>query len=136
MPFPAIDAKPAERKKWFFKLIHLRGHNYSGWNTRGRYMKYLSLLILLIISFILFMIGIFIPGPGRPLHIIFVVAGVILGFIFYLLTFRDVLTTRFLRGGKRIFWIVAIVCVPMIGNLIYIILQSAFTKKQVPKPQI
>ena len=57
MPFPTIDAKwkPAESKKWFFKLIHLRGHNYSGWNTRGRYMKYLSLLILLIISFILFM---------------------------------------------------------------------------------
>lgn len=92
--------------------------------------------MLLIISFVLFMIGIFIPGRGEPLHIIFVVAGVTLGFAFYLLTFRDVLTTSSLSGGRRIFWIVAIVCVPMIGNLIYIILQDAFTRKQIPKPQL
>ena len=99
-------------------------------------MKNLSLLILLIISFVLFMIGIFIPGTGRPLHIMFVVAGVIVGFIFYLLTFMDVLKTSSLNGGKRIFWIVAIVCLPMIGNLIYILLQDAFTRKQIPKPQL
>lgn len=99
-------------------------------------MKNFSLLMLLVISFVLFMIGIFIPGRGEPLHIIFVVAGVTLGFAFYLLTFRDVLTTSSLSGGRRIFWIVAIVCVPMIGNLIYIILQDAFTRKQIPKPQL
>jgi hypothetical protein len=98
-------------------------------------MKNLSLLILLILSFALFLIGISIPGRERPLHIIFVVAGVVLGFIFYLLTVRDMLQTPSLKGGKRIFWIVAIVCVPMIGNLIYILLQDAFTRKQIPKPQ-
>jgi hypothetical protein len=99
-------------------------------------MKNFSLLILLIISFVLFMIGISIPGTGRPLHIIFVVAGVTLGFIFYLLTFRQVLRTRSLNSGQRIFWIVAIVCLPMIGNLIYLILQDAFTRKQIPKPEV
>jgi hypothetical protein len=99
-------------------------------------MKNLSLLILLIISFALFMIGISIPGRERPLHIILVVAGVVLGFIFYVLTFKQVLQTPSLRGEKRIFWIVAIVCVPMIGNLIYILLQDAFTRKQIPKPEV
>jgi len=82
------------------------------------------------------MIGISIPGTGRPLHIIFVVAGVTLGFIFYLLTFLQVIRTRSLNSGRRIFWIIAIVCVPMIGNLIYIILHDADTRKQIPKPEI
>ena len=99
-------------------------------------MKNLSLLILLVISFVLFMIGISIPGIRRPIHIIFVVAGVAFGFIFYILTFRQVIKTSSLNSGQRIFWIVAIVCVPMIGNLIYIILQDAFTRKQIPKPEV
>src|SRR6266496_3886968 len=99
-------------------------------------MKNLSLLILLVISFALFMIGISIPGRGRPLHIIFVAAGVILGFIFYLLTFLQIIKTPSLSSGRRIFWIIAIVCVPMIGNLIYIILHDADTRKQIPKPEV
>jgi hypothetical protein len=99
-------------------------------------MKNFSLLILLIISFILFLIGISIPGRETPLHIIFVVAGVLLGFIFYLLTFRQVLRTSSLSSGRRIFWIVAIVCLPMIGNFIYIIIHDADTRKQIPKPEI
>jgi len=99
-------------------------------------MKNFSLLILLIISFILFFIGISIPGRGTTLHVIFVVAGVALGFIFYVLSFRQVVKTSSLSGGRRIFWIVAIVCVPMIGNLIYIIIHDADTRKQIPKPEI
>ena len=100
------------------------------------YMKNFSLLILLIISFILFMVGISIPGRGRPIHVVFVVAGIITGFIFYLLTFRQVLKTPSLNSGRRIFWIVAIVCLPMIGNFIYIIIHDADTRKQIPKPEI
>jgi hypothetical protein len=99
-------------------------------------MKNLSLLILLIASFILFLIGVWIPGTGSLLHIVFVVAGTALGFIFYVLTFRQVLKTPSLSPGRRIFWIVAIVCVPMIGNLIYVIMHDADVRKQVPKPEI
>lgn len=97
-------------------------------------MKNLSILLLLITGFILFLIGILIPGTGRPIHIVFVVAGTTLGFIFYLLTFLQVLKTPTLRGERRIFWIVAIVCVPVIGNLIYVIIHDADVRKQVPKP--
>ena len=99
-------------------------------------MKNLSLLILLIVAFLLFLIGVSIPGTGRPLHIIFVVGGTFLGFIFYVLTFKQVLKTLSLSPGRRIFWIVAIVCLPMIGNLFYVIMHDADVRKQVPKPEI
>ena len=96
-------------------------------------MKNLSLLILLVISFILFLIGISIPGRGTALHIIVVVTSIVLGFVFYAVSFKQVLS---LKSERRIFWIVAIVCVPMIGNLIYIIVHDALTRKQIPKTDI
>jgi hypothetical protein len=102
-------------------------------------MKNLSLLVLLFISFILFLVGISIPGRGTALHILFVVTSIILGLTFYMLymlSFHQVLTTPSLKGERRIFWIVAIVCLPMIGNLIYIIVQDALTRAQIPKTDI
>ena len=99
-------------------------------------MKNLSLLVLLSISFILFLVGISIPGRGTALHILFVVTSIILGLTFYMLSFHQVLTTPSLKGERRIFWIVAIVCLPMIGNLIYIIVQDALTRAQIPKTDI
>ena len=99
-------------------------------------MKNLSWLILLFVSFILFLVGISIPGRGSALHIIVVVTAVALGFLFYLLTFHQVLTTPSLKGEKRIFWIVALVCLPMIGNLIYIIVDDALTRNQIPKTDV
>jgi NADH:ubiquinone oxidoreductase subunit 6 (subunit J) len=99
-------------------------------------MKNLSLLILLFVSFILFLVGISIPGRNSALHIIVVVTAVALGFLFYVLTFHQVLTTPSLKGQRRIFWIVALVCLPMIGNLIYIIVHDALTRKQIPKTDV
>jgi hypothetical protein len=96
-------------------------------------MKNLSLLILLIVSFILFLVGISIPGRGTALHIIVVVTSVALGFVFYALTLHQVLK---LKSERRIFWIVAVVCLPMIGNLIFIIVHDALTRKQIPKTDI
>jgi len=96
-------------------------------------MKNLSLLILLFVSFILFLVGISIPGRGAALHIIFVTTGIVLGFVFYVLSFRQVLN---LKSERRIFWIVAIVCVPMIGNLIYIIVHDTLTRRQIPKTDV
>ena len=98
-------------------------------------MKTVPLLIMFILSAILFFGGMSIPGQKSFLHLTLIVAGVILGAIFYVITFRDAIKTPTLNKGKRMFWIVAIVCVPMIGNLVYVLLQSAFTKKQIPKPE-
>jgi hypothetical protein len=99
-------------------------------------MKNLSLFILLCVSFILFLVGISIPGRVTTLHIIVVVTAVVLGFVFYGLSLHQVLTTPSLRGERRIFWIVAIVCLPMIGNLIYIIVHDALTRRQIPKTDV
>lgn len=99
-------------------------------------MKNISLIILLFVSFILFLVGVSIPGRDTALHIIVVVTAVLLGFAFYLLSFRQVLTTPDLKGERRIFWIVAIVCLPMIGNLIYIIVDDALTRRQIPKTDV
>ena len=96
-------------------------------------MKNLSLLILLFVSFILFLIGVSIPGRGTALHIFVVVTAVMLGAVFYVLSLRQALN---LKTERRIFWIVAIVCLPMIGNLIFIIVHDALTRKQIPKTDI
>jgi hypothetical protein len=98
-------------------------------------MKIFPLLILIIVAAILFSIGLYIPGRPTISHYIFLIAGAILGFIFYLITFIHVIKTPTLNSAKRMFWIVAIICVPVIGNVIYLLLQSAFTKKQIPKPE-
>ena len=98
-------------------------------------MKNLSLLILLIIASLLFTMGLFVPGVNTPLHIILVGSGTTLGFIFYLLSFIHVIKTPSLNSGRRIFWIILIVCVPMIGNVIYIIVHDTLTRRQVPKEQ-
>ena len=106
-------------------------HNSGGKN----WVKNLSILILLFFSTIFFFVGVSIPGQKSFLHVALVIAGVVLGFLFYLVTFIHVIKTPTLNSGQRMFWIVAIVCVPMIGNLVYVLLQYAFTKKQVPKPE-
>jgi NADH:ubiquinone oxidoreductase subunit 6 (subunit J) len=96
-------------------------------------MKNLRLIILLIVACLFFGIGISIPGTGKPLHIVFVVAGIVVGFIFYVLSFSQVI--KKLSGERRILWIILVVCVPMIGNLLYIIIQDTLTRKQIPKSE-
>lgn len=96
-------------------------------------MKRYSQLLLLAIAFILFLIGITIPGIENPVHVSFVVAGVVIGFIFYLRIFLEVLKTPEMKSDERIFWIVAIVCLPVIGNMLYVIIHNSATGKQVPK---
>lgn len=99
-------------------------------------MKNLSVLILLIVSFVLFLVGVSVPGTGRPLHIIFVVAATTLGFVFYLITFMRAIKTPSLSQGRRIFWIVAIICLPVIGSVLFTIIHDADVTKQIPKPQV
>ena len=98
-------------------------------------MKTVPMVILFILAAVLFFAGMSIPGQKSFWHLALVISGVIIGFIFYLITFIDAIKTPTLNKAKRMFWIVAIVCVPMIGNLVYVLLQSAFTKKQIPKPE-
>jgi hypothetical protein len=99
-------------------------------------MKKYSQLLLLAIAFIMLLVGISIPGRESPKHIIFVIAAVLLGFIFYLRIFWEVIKTPELGSDERIFWIVAIVCLPVIGNMLYVIIHYSAAGKQVLKPEI
>jgi len=100
------------------------------------HMKTYSPLLLLAIAFVLFLVGISIPGADSPLHIIFVVVAVVLGFIFYLRIFLEVIRSHELSQGERTLWTVAIVCLPVIGNLLYVLIHNSAASSQTPKPEV
>jgi hypothetical protein len=99
------------------------------------HMKTYSPLLLVAVAFILFLVGISIPGIDSPLHIIVVVISVLLGFIFYLRIFLEVLKSRELNSGERTLWTVAIVCLPIIGNILYVLIHNSAASRQIPKPE-
>jgi hypothetical membrane protein len=98
-------------------------------------MKNIVLLGMVIIAFFLFLVGIFIPGTENPWHIILVVAGVLTGFTFYLLSFRKMLKDTTLTKGRRMLWTISIVCLPMIGNTFYVIVDMMSAVPQTVKRQ-
>jgi len=98
-------------------------------------MKTYSPLLLLAIAFVLFLVGISIPGIDSPLHIILVVVAVALGFIFYVRIFLEVIRSDELNQGERTLWTVAIVCLPVIGNILYVLIHKSAASSQSPKPE-
>lgn len=94
-------------------------------------MKNVSLLAMVVVAFLLFIIGVFIPGTLNPWHIAFVTAGMITGFVFYLLSFRKMRTDKTLSEGRKMLWTVVIVCLPMIGNTFYIIVDMMSSFPQI-----
>ena len=98
-------------------------------------MKDIVLLRMVIIAFVLFLVGLFIPGAENPWHIILVIAGMLTGFTFYLLSFRKMLTDITLTKGRRMLWTISIVCLPMIGNTFYVIVDMMSAAPQKVKRQ-
>ena len=61
-----------------------------------------------------------------------IIFSVLTTLVFYFITLADVIKA-FSRGySKRLFWLVAIICLPVIGNIIYIIFLETANKKQEP----
>jgi len=100
------------------------------------HMKTYSPLLLVAVAFVLFLVGISIPGIDSPLHIIFVAVAVVLGFIFYLRIFLEVIRSHDLSQGERTLWTVAIVCLPVIGNILYVLIHNSAASKQTPKAEV
>jgi len=73
------------------------------------------------VAFLLFLVGLFMPGKN-PWHTALVAAGMATSFTFYLLSFRKMLKDKTLTKGRRMLWTISIVCLPMIGNTLYVIL--------------
>jgi hypothetical protein len=99
-------------------------------------MKIFRLIIWLAIGFILFLIGLSIPGAKNPVHIILVVAGILIVLGFYLRTFRHMLTTSSLSKGRRMLWTVLIIAMPVIGNMLYVLIHRLGSSHQVVKQEV
>ena len=98
-------------------------------------MKSFSLLILAGIAFILFGVGLSIPGTLNPFHIAFIMSGLIGGIAFYLLSFQKVFKDESLTKGRRMLWTISIICLPMIGNTFYVIVNMMSSIPQTIKSQ-
>ena len=98
-------------------------------------MKDKALLVTIVIAFLLFTVGLFIPGTQDPWHIILVTAGMITGFTYYLLSFRKMLKDSTLTKGRKMLWTISIVCLPLIGNTFYVIVDMMSSTPQMIKRQ-
>ena len=78
-----------------------------------------------IISVIFFLIGIFILNTSEHYGYIILFTGVGLGILFTLINVISVAKTTTLRGETKVFWLIIVVLVPILGGFIYYI----FTKK-------
>ena len=80
---------------------------------------------------LLFAIGLLMPEQITARYV-FLALAVTLTLAFYVITLTHVIKT-FLKGNnKRLFWLVAIICMPVIGNVIYIIFLGTANKAQEP----
>ncbi|MDQ6755558.1 MAG: PLDc N-terminal domain-containing protein [Bacteroidota bacterium] len=78
-----------------------------------------------IISIIIFLIGIFVLGTNTHYGYIILFTGVGLGIIFTFINIVGVVRTHTLKGERKIFWLMIVLLVPVLGSFIYYI----FTKK-------
>lgn len=84
-----------------------------------------------IISVIIFMVGIFLLSSNTHYGTIVLFIGVGLGVIFTFINIVGIARTHTLKGEKKIFWLMIVVLVPVLGGFIYYI----FTRKN-EKPSI
>ena len=97
-------------------------------------MKNSHFLLLLIAGSITAGIGFFIRPEYHAFekYLILGVSALIL-LLFYSLSFMDVLKNENLNQQRRIFWTIVIICVPLIGNVLYLIINDAINRPQQPK---
>ena len=93
-------------------------------------MKKASLIVLFLIAVGLLFIGIRIHPDHSAFKSIFLIAGAIASFIFYTSSFSEAMKNPELNKQKRTMWIGLMVCVPLIGNLIYLFNGSTENEEQ------
>ena len=95
-------------------------------------MKGLKLLLLPFGGLLLFATGLIIPST-YTIRYIFLIAAVITTLIFYYITLKHLIKDFPLDSTKKIFWLVAIICSPVIGNVIYVIFLGTSARTQRPQ---
>jgi len=61
------------------------------------------------------------------------ISGALMILLFYFITLFRVIKSAG-DSSKKIFWLIAIICVPVLGNIIYIIFLETANRKQEPQP--
>ncbi len=74
-----------------------------------------------IISMILFVAGVFILNSNPHYGYIILFTGVGLGIIFSLINIILVITTHTIKGERKIFWLMIVLLVPVLGSFIFYI---------------
>jgi hypothetical protein len=95
-------------------------------------MKGLRLLLLPAFGFALFVTGLLIAGDHKVTRDALVILSVLITLVFYFITMAHVIKTYSSGDSKKLFWLVAIICLPVIGNIIYIIFLETANKQQEP----
>ena len=96
-------------------------------------MKNISLILIVLAGIALFMAGA-IPHYNYPvIRDILMAAGCVLVFAFYLISLLQVIRSRSIANSRRIIWVILIICVPIAGNLIYILFHDAQVSSRVPE---
>ncbi|MEO8406592.1 MAG: PLDc N-terminal domain-containing protein [Chitinophagaceae bacterium] len=98
-------------------------------------MKHSRALWLIATGTLIFAIGLFLPLTMKVFRTGVLIAGAALVFLFYLSILFEVLTSKNISPSRRVFWLVAIICVPILGNLIYIVMNDSMKRRQTPRFQ-
>lgn len=95
-------------------------------------MKNIRLLVLVFTGCILFFIGLMMPDYNTFLSYLFMITGAFMVLLFYFITLLHVIKTFSHDSSKKIFWLIALVCVPVLGNIIYVIFRETANRRQTP----
>ncbi len=96
-------------------------------------MRNLKLLLLPVLGFLLFFGGLLLPLSYLTLRLILMIGGALVTLVFYFISFSYAMKSFPYDYSKRIFWLIAIICVPVIGNIIYILFMEMANRRQKPR---
>lgn len=95
-------------------------------------MKRLRVLWWLVAGSIVFAAGLFTPVNQSFIKYFLLAAGTVIVSIFYIKTIALLLRSETLGRQRKMFWLIVIVCVPVMGNIAFVIIQSTLSTRQVP----
>lgn len=80
-------------------------------------------------GFSIFTAGLLLSGSNSGT--VLMITGALVTLVFYFITLFDVIGLYRKGLPKSIFWVIGVICLPVIGNIIYVIFREMANKKQV-----
>lgn len=96
-------------------------------------MKKLRVLWWLIAGSVVFAAGLFATVDQSFIKYSLLAAGAVIVSVFYIKTITTLLRSETMGRQRKMFWLIVIVCVPIMGNLAFVIIQSTLSTRQIPK---